>query len=389
MRLAEVHACYRRWLQLPDVEVVDTTLGAVAANMLDGDPLWLFLVAPPSGLKTELIRPLAALDAVYPLSNLTAQTLASGYERAKGAGEVSLLLKLDGKILTLKDFTTVLTMHRDKRGEILAQLREIYDGHYRKEFGNGKVVDWSGKVGLIAGVTGVIDTQYTVNQVLGERFLLYRITPAEEMEVARSAMGQQGLEGTMRAELREVVAAFFAELVPLRVPIPESIAERLAALASFTARARSGVIWDGRGEIEYVPEPEGPGRLAKQLATLARGLAVVRDTREVSEADYLTVYRVAEDTIPAQRKSVLAPLVTSPGTMETSAIAEASRYPTATARRYLQELAAMRLVDRLSGGQGRADRWRLSELALTLLDKAAPPEPMPASTFSEVSGVSS
>lgn len=389
MRLPDVHAVYGRWLRLHDPEVVDVTLAAVAANLLDGDPLWLFLVAPPSGLKTELIRPLAALDQVYPLSNLTAQTFASGYERPKGHGEVSLLLKLDGKILTLKDFTTVLTMHRDKRGEILAQLREIYDGHYRKEFGNGKVVDWTGKLGLIAGVTGIIDTQYVVNQVLGERFLLYRIPAAAELEVAESAMSQQGLESMMRTELREAVAAFFSELVPLRVPIPDPIRTRLAALAAFTARARSGVVWDWHGEIEYVPEPEGPGRLAKQLATLARGLAVVRDTREVTPAEYLTVYRVAEDTIPAQRRAMLAPLMDFPEALETGRLAELARYPTSTARRYLHELAAMGLVDRLPQGQGKADRWQPSELAIRLLDQAAPPAIEEAPTVPVMSGVES
>lgn len=382
MTIHEVHTVYGKWLRLRDMEVVHVTFSAVAANMLDGDPLWLFLVAPPSGLKTELIRPLATLDSVYPLSNLTAQTFASGYE-GKGR-DVSLLMKLDGKILTLKDFTTVLTMHRDKRGEILAQLREIYDGHYRKEFGNGKVVDWSGKLGLIAGVTGIIDTQYVVNQVLGERFLLYRIPAADELEVAGRAMRQTGVESTMRAELRDAAARFFATLVPLVLPIPDAIADRLAALAAFTARARSGVVWDGRGEIEYIPEPEGPGRLAKQLATLARGLAVVRGTGEVTEADYLTVYRVAEDTVPGQRRAMLSPLLRLPDgeTQETSAVAEEARYPTATARRYLHELAAMGLVDRLAGGQGHADRWRLSELAINFLDKAAPPLEVP-----EVSGV--
>lgn len=190
----------------------------------------------------------------------------------------------------------------------------------------------------------------------------------------------------MRRELREAVAALFAELVALRVPIAEPVAERIAALAAFTARARSGVVWDGRGEIEYVPEPEGPGRLAKQLATLARGLAVIRDTREVTDADYLTVYRVAEDTVPAQRRAVLVPLLHTDEELETSRVAELARYPTSTARRYLHELAAMGLVDRLPGGQGRADRWRLSNLAARLLDQAAPPVPKER-TFSEVSEV--
>jgi FaeA-like protein len=229
-------------------------------------------------------------------------------------------------------------------------------------------------VGLIAGVTPIIDTHYTVNQVLGERFLLYRMPADPAVTVARRAMGQQGCETIMRQELRKAVSELFLNLVPLRVPIPEAILDRLAHLAAFTARARSGVVWGHGGFIEYVPEPEGPGRLAKQLATLARGLAVVRDTREVTEADYVTIYRVAEDTVPAQRKTMLAPLLSAAEPLETSAIAEKAGYPTESARRYLYELAAMRLVDRHPGGQGRSDRWSLSDLAADLLEKAAPPE---------------
>jgi hypothetical protein len=301
------------------------------------------------------------------------QTFASGFQ-VRGKEQPSLLTRLDGRILTLKDFTTILTMHRDKRSEILAQLREIYDGAYRKEFGNGVVVDWTGKVGLIAGVTPIIDTHYTVNQVLGERFLLYRMPADSAVTVARRAMSQQGCESIMRQELRKAVSDLFLNVAPLRAPIPEGILDRLAHLAAFTARARSGVVWGHGGVIEYVPEPEGPGRLAKQLATLARGLAVVRDTREVTEADYLTIYRVAEDTVPAQRKAMLAPLLSAMDPQETSIIARQAGYPTESARRYLHELTSMKLVDRLPGGQGHSDRWCLSTLAAELLEKAAPPE---------------
>jgi hypothetical protein len=165
--LGEVHAAFGAWLELPPAEqgppheCVDMALATVIANRMDGDPLWVFLVAPPSGGKTEVIRALDEAGDVYPLSSLTAQTFASGFER-KGT-ETSLLPKIDGKTLTMKDFGTVLTMYREKKAEILAQLREIYDGGFIKEFGNGKTFRWSGKVGLLAGVTPIIDREYALN----------------------------------------------------------------------------------------------------------------------------------------------------------------------------------------------------------------------------------
>jgi hypothetical protein len=125
--LADLHAAFAEWLAFPEVdgvpsyELIDVALAAIVGNRLHGDPLWLFLVAPPSSGKTEVLRALGDVPDVFPLSSLTAQTFASGYER-KG-GETSLLPKLTDKTLIMKDFGTVLTLHRETRAEIFAQLR--------------------------------------------------------------------------------------------------------------------------------------------------------------------------------------------------------------------------------------------------------------------------
>jgi hypothetical protein len=157
--------------------------------------------------------------------------------------------------------------------------------------------------------------------------------------------------------------------------------DAIAALAEFTAVARSPVLFDQRGEIDYIPAPEGPGRLAKQLALLAQALAAVRAEPDVALPSYLTVFQVAQDTLPAQRRVMLEVLLdpdrTEPPT--TTAVAAATRYPTATARRYLQELAAIRLVERLTDGPGHPDRWQPSPLLVGLLD--AMKKPMTESTL--------
>ena len=279
--LDTVKTVVQQFLLLPDSAlVIEVLLSAVVANRMDGDPLWLFLVNPPSGVKTELIRALNDVKYIYPLSNLTPQTFASGFESK--SKEPSLLLRLDGQILTLKDFTTVLTMHRDKRGEILAQLREIYDGHYKKEFGNGKIVDWTGKIGLIAGVTQVIDTYSSVSQVLGERFINFRVRSQRGAAVAERAITNQGNEKEMRQALRGAIAGFLRGVdMQSLVSLSSDLVSRIANLATFCTTARSAVMRDWRGEIEYIPEPEGPARLAKQLALFGKALAIVRGKSEV------------------------------------------------------------------------------------------------------------
>ncbi len=372
--ITDLHEAYGRWLELPDDnphELFDVALAVVIANRMDGDPLWAFLVGPPSSSKTEVIRSLDAAPDVFPLSSLTAQTFASGFER-KGV-ETSLLPKLDGKVVTMKDFGTVLTMYREKKAEILAQLREIYDGAFTKEFGNGKSFKWAGKVGLLAGVTPVIDREYAVNQILGERFVLYRVRGPEAHQLALRAIGQRQREGDQRRILRHLVADFLATVPPAPPPtMSPRVVEAIASLAEFTALARSPVFFDQRGDLELAPPPEAPGRLAKQFATLAEALALVRAERDVGRASFLTVYQVAQDSMPAQRRVMLEALLSltverldAPTTIN---LAEVTRYPTGTTRRYLQELAAVGLADRLPAERaGLADRWQPSERLRTLL----------------------
>jgi FaeA-like protein len=143
-------------------------------------------------------------------------------------------------------------------------------------------------------------------------------------------------------------------------------------LATFCATARSELVRDWKGEVTYIPEPEGPARLAKQLALFGKALALIRGKSEVSESEYVALYRLAEDTLPRHKLSTLAVLIGADTALKTSQVGEKTRYPTDTVRRYLQDLAAMNLVERTPGGEGKADLWELSHYCVDLLEKAAP-----------------
>ena len=108
----------------------------------------------------------------------------------------------------LKDFTTVLSLHRDARSEILGALREIYDGEFSKDFGNGQSVSWSGRLGFLAGVTPVIDRHHQVLAVLGQRFLMLRLPPEDRDAITLRALAMRGREAEIRADLREAMGAF-------------------------------------------------------------------------------------------------------------------------------------------------------------------------------------
>ena len=185
--LADLLEALHNYLWLKDDDAFVIVLGAVAAFILGLDPVWLLIVAPPSGAKTDFVHMLDEVPEIYPLSDLTPKTLASGFGTPNTA-DVSLLHEVDGKILALKDLTTVLQKRRDQRDEVLAELREVFDGRFAKAWGTGQRLDWRGRVGFIAGVTSVIDQLHSVMGILGQRFVLLRPRQPDRQAAARRAI---------------------------------------------------------------------------------------------------------------------------------------------------------------------------------------------------------
>ena len=358
---SDMEKTFAKWLLLKDKGVLRILFGAYLSHLLGGDPVWLFLVAPPGGAKTELLSAFYSAPKVYPISELTSKTFASGLDTPQG--DPSLLTRLSDEILVLKDFTTILEMNRDERQAILSQLREIYDGRFDKTWGTGKELHWRGRLGFLAGVTPVIDRHQAVLSVLGERFVQLRIQQPDREEVAHAAMNSVGYESNMRQELSDAVAGCLAKIgIPEAPTVSEDIRNRLAKLANFTTRARSGVIRDGyKRSLDYAPEPESPTRFARQLYSLARGIAATRGSKEVNSEDLALVQRVALDCVPAQRRVVLRALVKgdTDETLSTSTVAGMSQYSTDTIRRALEDCQALGLASVSKVGSGKADQWSL------------------------------
>ncbi len=83
----------------------------------------------------------------------------------------------------------------------------------------------------------------------------------------------------------------------------------IAQVADLVARARSPVVRHGYSrDIEDTPEPEMPARLARQLAALVRGVALVRGHRTVAKTDLRLVARVGVDCLQPARRTVFRAL---------------------------------------------------------------------------------
>src|SRR5712691_8439509 len=81
----------------PDIIAARALYSAVAAHELKGQPVWPLAVAPPSTMKTELIRALDGMPHVHSIDGLTPKTFISGQireERSPSEPPSSLLHRI-------------------------------------------------------------------------------------------------------------------------------------------------------------------------------------------------------------------------------------------------------------------------------------------------------
>lgn len=373
--LTQTLEVFDRWLLLEDQTPILAVLGAVAANYLPGDPVWLGIVGPPSSAKTEILNSTSLLPHIYQLATFTPAALLSGTpakQRDKGARGGLLREIGDFGLLALKDFTSVLEMRPDTRAEALAALRELFDGAWTRRvgLGGGRELRWTGKLGLIFACTGIIDAHHSVISSMGDRFLLSRLRPVQNGQFARALKHVGEASKHMRTELAEAVAHLFADRRAQPRAISDDEIERIDNVVSLAVQLRGPVQRDRRTrDIEAVYGAEGPARLGLMIERLLAGLDVLGVERERAMG---VAEGVVMDSVPAIRRDAYEyargrkDMYGKPEEFKTAAVANRLGLPTTTTRYALEDLAAYGLVIRRStqteGGK-TIDFWRIVEEA--------------------------
>ena len=273
------------------------------------------LIAPPGCMKTELVRALDGQARTHLIDTVTPRTFLSGQITEPGrrrSGDTvrpaSLLHRIGGDgLIVCPDFSTVLGMKFEDRKAVLADLRRIYDGQLRKEFGTSEEApEWRGRLTVLVAATPEVDRHYAIFQTLGERFIQIRMARFGE-EAALKAMNQD-LRRT-HDDLRSAVHDLLNDLPGGEPEVSEPMQRSLVQLAEFVVRARTHVPRDRSKAIVDVPEPEALTRLSQQLCQLAKGLARLQHRRTVIEADLKDLRRAGLDCLTAARRSVVLELI--------------------------------------------------------------------------------
>ncbi|GEM_PF-2768334 len=303
----------RTWLGSIDDEWLDIILACALDRKVPEEPIWIFIVGVPSSTKTEIVRCFQDGPMFYQLSTLTPNSLISGYVKPNGDKIEDLATQLDGKILILKDFTTILTMNKEKRDEIVGQLREAYDGEISKKLGNlDKKIHIKSNFGFMACVTPIIDQHYRIMSQLGERCLKVRGDPNED-EMLEKVVANSGKEKEMRTELIEAVMGFITHVEIKAVTLSPEDMIYLKQCAKILARLRAPdqTRYERNEYIEdNQPLPEKPTRLFKQLVKLVRALGSIYSLESCNSLILERIKRITLDSAPKDRGRVYSYLIT-------------------------------------------------------------------------------
>jgi hypothetical protein len=202
----------------------------------------------------------------------------------------------------------------EQRQEIAGQLRKVYDGEMAKVTGMGERIHWQGKVTMVVCGTPSVEHAWALMRDLGERFMQVRWGRGDGISQAVKASGQIGTEREIKAGIRRLTQDFVdaSTLQPV-LTNPSVIENGVVYLAEIVAICRGHVKREkDHKDILDVPEPEGPTRIMKALAQVARAHATLFRKEDVDEDDYRISRRLALDSIPPTRRKILETIATYP-----------------------------------------------------------------------------
>lgn len=290
-----------------------------AASVKPDVPLWIFLVAPPGGGKTALMSTCNDVRQSISLSSFTSKALVSGFSKL-GGGDPSLIPKMLGKTVFLKDFTEILSKRPEEREEIFGIIRGAYDGTVNRQFANGIIRNYEGRFNIIAATTPAISS-FRENNELGERFLMYRINTEEgqsNAELISAAISfsedQEGKKRIVDTVGRFLNVRYSADDLPI---VAKEDLVRIAAQAQICAVLRSGVKRDKRDErILERPLAEIATRIATQSVAILQCLTLVNEGLNTEDLDRRIIVKSMLDSSPRFNVHIVCYLAANPGSTQ-------------------------------------------------------------------------
>ncbi len=348
MNLSKLEKIFAKHLSLEvEPDFLRIVLATVIANKLDTTPVWLMIIAAAGTGKSEILSSLGMHPSVHTISILTPATLVSFSDRFKKEGgkktkvDDSLMSKLNNKTLILKDASTITTINPHTKSTIFGQLRDAFDGSLTRSTGMGEKTI-KAKFGLIMGATSAVEHSYTLDRILGERFLNYRpILDWSDGNVCEKIKSHSSNYAEMKQELAETVYEFFETAGEPEATFYHPEIEKISLMLS---TLRTDIIRDRFTKQICFPsdQTEMPTRIYKQLSALFTSLLHITHSEKLSMH---IVRRVAKDSIPYIRLRILKAIAKGKNTFQ--GINEDTNLSYMYLRQNLQELEIFNIIEKI------------------------------------------
>ncbi len=342
---------------ITDYDIIDIVLAMAVERKRspDIDPLWLFLIAPSGGGKTEILRIISKCIHVYTIDELTKASFISGLYPEQKLG---ILEDICNHTVVVKDMTQILTSNKDERNAIFGVLRNAYDGYLEKGFGTTKgKISLASKFGLLIGITPIIDAYWSLLSQLGERFLKVRFRCKED-DVLNKIFDQDMNEfNANRKKLQQIVNEYLSSLTfNNKIKKPVEYWSQIKDLVQFTATIRTAIWNKGEGDSRtFVGTREVASRLLIQTRKLWTLLCDVKQKDRFTQEEMDTVARVLLQTPPLTRMLIFY-FLAKKESASTNEISNFMRSTSYSIERTLRELVYIRIISENTFG-----RWDLND----------------------------
>ncbi len=353
---------------LPNSRVALKLVLAVAVSCMFPNPqmLWLLLVGVPSSGKTDIVRLIKDSETTYYLDNLTQNAFISGERATKSQRVHDLLPLLNGKCLIIKDWTSIFSLDEHMTKKLLGDLVNIYDKEFTKfssRRGNVSYASIFSQLGCITPATLNRHTNYM--NMIGPRFLCYTVPTSTygDLESSYEMIFSNIDRSLLEKEARMYASSYLTQLSQQQMKIKPMIKPTqnyLRVAATLMSYCRGIVILqaasfknDEGEEVKYYEvsdiQVEEPWRAIQQLKELAKYLAFVVGKNEIGIQELEIIKEVVISSMPADRSQALRSIKEVGGEITAKILSDASDRSTKTARRLLDELSALKVVNKIRG----------------------------------------
>lgn len=371
---------------LPNTKMALKLLLAVATSGIRKNRvmLWLLFVGSPSSGKTELLRLIRKVPTIVGIDSLTLNSFISGERETEKQKVYDLLPRLDGKCLTIKDWTVIFSHDERMTKKIIGDMVGAYDKSLEKSSSQRGIITYEAEFSHLGAITpATLNKHHNYLNMIGPRFLFYAIPNLDHEQEDRSFQAiftkedRKSQEEKVSVMLFDYLTFLNGQDITQIEPSSEEIQHYLKTAARFLARGRGIVVIqqssfkndEGKDITYYEPSEiqiEQPFRAVQQLLTLAEYLALVEGKKKITEQELEIIKEVTLSSMPADRAQALKALRESEnGEITAKQLSEEGlEKSNKTSRRLLEELKYLGLVEKVKGSGQIASSYKIkSEFA--------------------------